>query len=314
MRSGMIIGHSFVADFSWKLCHPATPSGIAVEVKASNSMSDVHLLSTIGSNDIVSGAQPQQLTAQITWWRHQMETFSALLALCVGKSPVTDNSIPRTKASDAELLCFLWYVYARINGWVNNREAGDLRRHRVHFDVIVMNYRIGTSATWETWRRKRCHWNRLWLTHWLPLTTSICDFMYCNDHLHRIDSCDKYQAPHSTTHWTQKQQIWWRHQMEMFSALLALCEGNPSVTGGFPSQRPVTRSFGVFFHLRLNKRLSKQQRRWWFETPLRSVWRHCNEVDNQSKYTEDAILTSLPEIHKIFNIIWKIASFNVWVR
>ena len=33
---------------------------------------------------------------------------------------------------------------------------------------------------------------------------------------------------------------WWRHQMETFSALLALCEGNPPVTGGFPSQRPVT--------------------------------------------------------------------------
>ena len=43
---------------------------------------------------------------------------------------------------------------------------------------------------------------------------------------------------------------WWRHQMEMCSALLALCEGNPPVTGGFPSQRPVTRIFYVFFDLR----------------------------------------------------------------
>ena len=68
----------------------------------------------------------------------------------------------------------------------------------------------------------------------------------------------------------------WRHQMETFSALLALCEGNPSVTGGFPSQRPVTRSFDVFFCARLNKRLSKQSRCWWFETPRRSLWRHCN--------------------------------------
>ena len=49
----------------------------------------------------------------------------------------------------------------------------------------------------------------------------------------------------------------WRHQMETFSALLALCEGNPPVTGGFPTQRPVTRSFDVFFGVRLNKRLSK---------------------------------------------------------
>ena len=29
-------------------------------------------------------------------------------------------------------------ICARINGWVNNREAGDLRRHRAHYDVIVM--------------------------------------------------------------------------------------------------------------------------------------------------------------------------------
>ena len=46
--------------------------------------------------------------------------------------------------------------------------------------------------------------------------------------------------------------------------------------GEFPAQRPVTRSFGVFFHLRLNKRLSKQPRGWWFETPPWSLWRHCN--------------------------------------
>ena len=48
---------------------------------------------------------------------------------------------------------------------------------------------------------------------------------------------------------------WWRHQMKTFSALLAICAGNLSVPGEFPAQRPVTRSFGVFFDLRLNKRL-----------------------------------------------------------
>ena len=47
--------------------------------------------------------------------------------------------IPHTKASDAELWCFLWS--ARISSWVNTREAGDLRRHRGHYDVIVMSSR-----------------------------------------------------------------------------------------------------------------------------------------------------------------------------
>ena len=69
---------------------------------------------------------------------------------------------------------------------------------------------------------------------------------------------------------------WWRHQMEPFSALLALCAGNSPITGEFPTQRPVMRSFDIFFNLRLNKRLSKQSWGWWFETPSPSLWRHCN--------------------------------------
>ena len=50
------------------------------------------------------------------------------------------------------------------------------------------------------------------------------------------------------------------------SALLAIYAGNSPVPGEFPAQRPVTRSFDVFFDLRLNKRLSKQSWGWWFET------------------------------------------------
>ena len=72
-------------------------------------------------------------------------------------------------------------------------------------------------------------------------------------------------------------RTWWRHLMETFSALLALCVGNSPVTGEFPSQRPVTRSFDVFFDLSLNKRLSKHTWGWWFKTPSRSLWRHCND-------------------------------------
>ena len=56
--------------------------------------------------------------------------------------------------------------------------------------------------------------------------------------------------------------------------------GNSPVTGEFPSHGPVTRSFDVFFDLRLNKRLSKQSRRWWFETPSLTLWRHVNVVPN----------------------------------
>ena len=55
-----------------------------------------------------------------------------------------------------------------------------------------------------------------------------------------------------------------------FSVLISLGEGNPSVTGEFPSQRLVTRSFDVFFDQRLNKQ-------WWSDTPSRSFVRHWND-------------------------------------
>ena len=79
------------------------------------------------------------------------------------------------------------------------------------------------------------------------------------------------------SHWS-KFCPWWRHQMESFSVLLAICAGNSPVPGEFPTQRPVTRSFGVFFDLRLNKRLTKQSWGWWFEALSWPLWRHCNAI------------------------------------
>ena len=78
---------------------------------------------------------------------------------------------------------------------------------------------------------------------------------------------------HANITWT-----WWHYQMETFSASLVFFAGNTPVTGEIPAQRPATRSFEVFFHLLLNKQLSKQPWGWWFETLLRPLWRHCNEA------------------------------------
>ena len=75
--------------------------------------------------------------------------------------------------------------------------------------------------------------------------------------------------------WSAK-NTWWRHQMETVSALLTICAGNSPVPGEFPTQRPVTQSFDVFFDLRLNKRLSKHWWGWWLETLSRPLWRHRN--------------------------------------
>ena len=72
----------------------------------------------------------------VTWWRHQMVIFSALLALCAGNSPVPVNSPHKGQWRGALVFSL---ICAWINGWVNNRETGDLRRNRGHYDVSVMH-------------------------------------------------------------------------------------------------------------------------------------------------------------------------------
>ena len=64
-----------------------------------------------------------------------MAIFSALLDICAGNSPVT-GEFPAQKPVMGSFAAFLSCTW--INGWVNNREAIDLRRHRVHYDVAVM--------------------------------------------------------------------------------------------------------------------------------------------------------------------------------
>ena len=64
---------------------------------------------------------------------------------------------------------------------------------------------------------------------------------------------------------------------DIFHVTGLLC-GEFTGPGEFHTQRPVTRGFDVFFDLCLSKQLSKRSRRWWFETPLCPLWRHCNET------------------------------------
>ena len=112
-----------------------------------------------------------------------------------------------------------------------------------------------------------CHWNPInfesLLLHVLQRPVTQWVSMYYLDLLSTGFSFQRNINTHLS---------WWRHQMETFSALLAICARNSLVAGEFPAQRPVTRSFD----LRLNKRLSKQSWGWWFETLSRPLWRHCN--------------------------------------
>ena len=101
---------------------------------------------------------PLLLTA---WWRHQTETFSALLAICAGNSPVNSPQKGQWRGALMFSLICVW-----INGWVNNPEAGDLRRHRSHYDVIVM--------VWTSYNK--CG---LWLPRSESAIRSFIVFLWC---------------------------------------------------------------------------------------------------------------------------------------
>ena len=65
-----------------------------------------------------------------------METFSALLAICVGNSPVTGDFPAQRQVMRSFVVFF-------DSGWLNDREAGDLILHRAHYDVTVMMGAVG---------------------------------------------------------------------------------------------------------------------------------------------------------------------------
>ena len=97
-----------------------------------------------------------------TWSRHQMETFSAWLAICAGNSPVNSARKGQWRGALMFSLICVW-----INGWVNNREAGDLRRYRAHYDVTVMGLPVTRkrfhvmTSTYDEWKTPAVSASRL---------------------------------------------------------------------------------------------------------------------------------------------------------
>ena len=74
-------------------------------------------------------------TQSSTWWRHQMETFPRYWPFVRGIHRSSVNSLHKDQWGGTLMFSL---TCAPINGWVNNREAGDLRHHRAHYDVMVM--------------------------------------------------------------------------------------------------------------------------------------------------------------------------------
>ena len=135
---------------------------------------------------------------KMTWWRHQMEHFPRYWPFVRGihRSPVNSPHKVQWRGSLMfSLIC------VRINCWVNNREAGDLRRHRIHDYVIVMkngNIRQHIPRIFH-YSEVTCAWDRR-----SPATRQLIQ--------HLLKADDKRNT----------------------QALLALSERNPPVTAGFP--------------------------------------------------------------------------------
>ena len=116
----------------WKLFLAATPFG------EHHALSCWQLFGAVTTCNATSCCNVCNVSINISvnsWWRHQMETFSALLAFCAGNSPVPVNSPHKGQWRGALMFTL---ICAQINDWVNNHEAGDLRRHLDHYDVSVM--------------------------------------------------------------------------------------------------------------------------------------------------------------------------------
>ena len=148
-------------------------------------------------------------------------------------------------------------------GWWSDTPSSSLWRHRNEWQPFLFCH---TVTQHDHPPRLRAHNATEWF---------VVQGKHLYKTVHILVTCNWFCVTRPLTHLMYF--TWWRHQMETFSALLAICAGNsPVVTGEFLAQRPVTQSFDVFFNPSLNKRLSKQTWGWWFEMLSRPLWRHSN--------------------------------------
>ena len=94
--------------------------------------------------------------ATAKWWRHQMESFPRYWRFVRGIRRSSANSPHK---GQWQILMFS-LICARINGWVNSREAGNLRRHHAHYDIIVVKLGRGHKSNINVIERSSSHWRR----------------------------------------------------------------------------------------------------------------------------------------------------------
>ena len=130
----------------WGHSHRMRSGGSGDEGSLPNSFIKTHFYEELSLHISWRSTHLLHLYFLFSWWRHQMETCSASLAFVRGihrllrgirRSPLNSSHTDQWRGALMFSLICAW-----TNGWVNNQDAGDLRRHRAHYDVTVMWCRI----------------------------------------------------------------------------------------------------------------------------------------------------------------------------
>ena len=153
-----IISQHFDNVCSWNLSSLKTGTRVSYNGYITRADGLVMQVTTMGSNTMctiwcvnASGTSSRE----ITWWRHPVETFSALRTLCAGNSPVTVEFPSQRQVKRS----FDRFFDLRLNnGWVNNREAGDWRRHRTRYDLRLHSKIITEITHWFTMLSNQQPW------------------------------------------------------------------------------------------------------------------------------------------------------------
>ena len=122
-----LINEFHKANFSCKICAVSKHSIFVLNVQGPSQF----------PHDDKGMVANTEATKLVSWWRHQMETSSVLLAHREGNPPVT-GGFPHKGQWRGALMFSM--IYAWTNGWANNQYAGDLRGHCAHYDVTVKYY------------------------------------------------------------------------------------------------------------------------------------------------------------------------------
>ena len=167
----------------------------------------------------------------VTWWRHQMDKFSALLPLCVGSSPVT-GEFPSQRPVTRN--CYLWSA------------PGQTVCHSIHFGMLfslIMIMAFPDETVYLCWQTESLvHSNAIYRPGIRSPSPSSAQMWWVSGDIFITGDC--YDVRYSCQ---SHRSSLWRHQMEIFSMLLARCVENSSVNGEFPSQRPATWSFDILY-------------------------------------------------------------------